>query len=188
MIAKSECGRVHGPNWMKWLGHLAGTPAVGMEIGTFEGDSAEFMLDNVFTHPKSAYHCVDPFTGAADHHFHGVDCSKLEQTSREKLARFKNAYIHKGFSEEVVRRFSDRLSMIYVDGRHDAMAVMRDAVLAFDLLLVGGIMVFDDLGWTAMEGELEQPKLAIDCFVRVYGKHLKVIHRGYQLAVQKTSS
>src|SRR5260221_439940 len=102
-IARSECGRVHGPNWLKWLGHLRGQPAGGLEIGTFEGDSAEWMLDNIYTHPDSHYHCVDPFTGSEDHRAHNVDCSQIEQTAREKLARFPNVTINKGCSQDILR-------------------------------------------------------------------------------------
>ena len=85
-IAKSEAGRVHGDNWKNWLAEFRGKKVVGGEIGTFEGDSAEWMLDNVANHPESLYHCIDPFTGAEDHKFHHIDTSKTEERTRTKLS------------------------------------------------------------------------------------------------------
>jgi hypothetical protein len=186
-IAKSECGRVHGPNWLQWLAPFKGQQnVIGIEIGTFEGDSAEFMLENVFYDPTSKYHCIDPFTGAADHKFHKIDVSQIEDKARAKLARFPNVEIHKGFSHEVLRGMTEKVHFVYVDGDHSTRGVMRDAVLGFDLLVRGGVMVFDDYQWNAMPNELDRPKLAIDTFVRCYAREIRVLQpRGYQIAIQK---
>ncbi len=185
--ARSECGRVHGPNWLQWLGHLRGTPACGMEIGTFEGDSAEWMCENIATAPGSCYHCVDPFTGSVEHKLHNVPHSQLEQKARAKLARFKNVIIHKGYSERVVRDFKSRLDFCYIDGDHSTRSALRDGVLVFDLLKVGGIAIFDDFEWKALPNELQRPKKGIEAFLSCYAAHLTVLYRGYQVAIKKTS-
>lgn len=186
VISRSEAGRVHGPQWSSWLAHLVGKDAVGMEIGTFEGDSAEWMLENIFTSPGSSYHCVDTFGGSVEHHIGKIATDKLEQTTREKLSRFPNAVIHKGFSQQVVRAMTQRFDFVYVDGDHSSMGALRDAVLAFDLLNVGGIMIFDDYQWAVMPNELDRPKTGIDAFIRSYGKQLEVLTpRGWQIAIRK---
>jgi len=74
----------HSPNWTRWLGHLIGKPARGLEIGTWKGESAEWMLDNVFTHPDSSYTCIDHFRGSVEHHIGGHDCSALERDARAR--------------------------------------------------------------------------------------------------------
>jgi len=190
MITKSEAGRVHGPNWINWLGHLRGQPGVvGLEIGTFEGDSAEFLCDNVFTHPDSQYHCVDPFTGSVEHHVGGFNVSKLEETARLKLARFPNIEIHKGYSQDVLRTLpKNAFDFIYVDGSHTTRDVLRDGVLAFDLLKIGGTIIFDDVKWAVFPNELDRPKLGIDSFVRCYSGKIELLkpHGGWQLALRKT--
>lgn len=187
-IAFSECGRVHGPNWLSWLGHLRGeSDVIGAEIGTFKGDSAQWMLDNIFTHPTSKYHCIDPFTGSIEHHVRKMDMSTLEKDSREKLKKYANVEIHKGYSQDVLRTWRGKLDFLYVDGDHTARGCLRDSVLGFDLLNHRGVMIFDDYPWAEMPNELDRPKLAIDVFLRVYARQLKVLPpRGYQIAIQKT--
>ncbi len=185
-IARSECGRVHGPNWLRWLGHLHGLPAMGLEIGTFEGDSAEWWLENI---AGANLHCIDPFTGAPDHKFHGVDCSQTEEKARAKLARFPNVTIHKGCSQDVLPTLPiGAFDSAYVDGLHTSQGVMRDAVFAFNLLKVGGVMIFDDYLWEAMPDPLDCPKIGIDAFLRAYAKHIEVLApTGWQIAVRKIS-
>lgn len=191
LIVRSETGRVRGPNWAKWLAHLIDQPGIaGLEIGTFQGDSAEWMLDNVFTHETSTYTCVDPFTGSEDHRIMGVDCTQNEHITRQKLARFDlRCRIVRDYSYNALpRRIAKhtRLDFVYVDGAHDAMNCLRDAVFSFDLLVPGGIMVFDDRLWDVMKGELNRPKLAIDAFTEIYSRQITILEPvGWQLALVK---
>lgn len=185
-IARSECGRVHGPNWLAWLGHLRGEKIVGMEIGTFEGDSAEWFLTNICTHGDSRFHCVDPFTGSIEHRVHGINVTQLEQTARNKLAKYPNVTIHKAYSQDVLRDWKGKLDFIYIDGSHSTRDVLRDAVLACDLLKVGGVGIFDDYTWGAMPNELDRPKTGIDAFMKCYGKQVRMLMpRASQLAFKK---
>lgn len=190
-IAHSECGRAHGPNWLKWLGHLRGSPVRGMELGTFRGDSAEWFLDNICVAPGSHFDCVDTFEGGEDHHAHGVKMDGVEEAARKKLARFAaDAWtIYKGRTEVILREMSgENLDFIYVDADHTSRGALRDAILGFDLLKVGGVMIFDDYSWTAMPNELDRPKLGIDAFIRCYAKQLRVLEpKGYQVAVRKVA-
>lgn len=188
-IARSEAGRAHGENWKNWLAEFRGKKVVGLEIGTFEGDSAEWMLENVATHPDSRYHCIDPFCGAADHHFHGIDTSKTEEKTRAKLARFPNVIIHKAYSQDELRTMAkNSIDWFYCDGSHTARDTCRDLVYATDLLKVGGVGICDDYQWAAMPNELDRPKVAIDAFLKIYGKQIRVLSpRGYQIAFQKVA-
>lgn len=187
MISHSEAGRVHGPNWFRWLGHLRDQKAQGLEIGTFEGDSAQWMLDNIFTNPESRYHCVDPFTGSVEHRIGRIDTSRLEETTRAKLAKYPNVTIHKGYSQDILRQLKPgTFDVIYVDGDHTARAVLRDGIHSFDLLRVGGIMIFDDYRWSVMPNELDRPKTGVDAFLKCYLKEIEVLDpRGWQIAVRK---
>lgn len=52
-------------DWHALLGSLKGQPEVRvLEIGSFEGRSAVWLLENVLTHPTSRLTCVDLFDGA----------------------------------------------------------------------------------------------------------------------------
>ncbi|HEX2816824.1 MAG TPA: class I SAM-dependent methyltransferase, partial [Phenylobacterium sp.] len=69
--------------------------------------------------------------------------------------------------------------LIYIDGSHQAPDVLTDAVLAFQLLRVGGILIFDDYLWSH-EGPGQQdfynmPKPAVDAFVNIFQRRMTVI-------------
>lgn len=186
----SESDRAHGDNWRHWLGHLKDQPDVsGLELGTWMGESAEWMLTNIFTHEKSRYYCVDTFAGSEEHHLAGIDCTMLEQDTRQRLAPFGGRVsICKGLTHEVLRNLTNaRFDFIYVDAAHDALNVLRDAVLAFDLLKLGGVMIFDDYAWTVMPDAIDRPKIAVDAFVSCYARQVEVIGMGWQLALNKVA-
>jgi predicted O-methyltransferase YrrM len=80
---------------------------------------------------------------------------------------------------------------IYVDGSHQAADVLADSVLAFQLLRIGGVMIFDDYLWR-MEPEgkqdmLNMPKPAIDAFINLFQRKLRVIQGlpNFQVYVEK---
>jgi predicted O-methyltransferase YrrM len=148
------------------------------------------MCRNIFTHPESEYFCVDTFEGSAEHKLKGIDCSSNLQEATERLSPFypicriyrrrSNEFLETCLGDE--RLWAD---FIYVDAAHDAMNVMRDAVLSFDLLKVGGVLVFDDYRWTVMPDELDRPAMAIDAFITCYSRQLEVLDTGWQVAVKK---
>lgn len=181
--------KAHGDNWREWLGHLKDVPAYGLECGTWMGESAEWALSHIFTHPDSHYICVDTFEGSAEHHLAGIDCSTIEADTRERLARFVPRFtIEKGYSNEVLRKFTGaKLDFIYIDAAHDSFNVLRDAMLAFDLLKVGGVMIFDDLCWEVYPDPIDRPRMAIEAFVNCSARKLEVIGMGWQMAIRKTS-
>lgn len=185
---KSGCGAAHGENWTQWIGHLKSLPVTGLELGTWQGESAEWMLENVFTHREARYCCVDTFEGSEEHKLAGMDCSTLETDTRERLRRFGHrAQIFKGLSHAAMKTmFSrDQFDFIYVDAAHDAMNVMRDSVLAFDLLKPGGVILWDDYGWHVFTDPVDCPQMAIDAFIGCYAKQLEVIGMGWQVAAKK---
>ena len=49
----------HIPNWERWLRPLAGQPTQVLEIGSYEGRSAVWLLQEILTHPESRLTCVD---------------------------------------------------------------------------------------------------------------------------------
>lgn len=178
----------HGPNWLEWVGHLKDKPAVGLELGVWKGQFSEWLLENILTDPRSVLWCVDTFEGSDEHKLAGIDCTKLERETRERLERFGGkAKIFRSHSDRALRGFlrEDKFDFVYVDAAHDSMNVLRDAVLAFDLIKDGGVLVFDDYEWTSMEQEVDRPKLAIDSFVQCYARRIEVLSVGWQVCVKK---
>lgn len=186
----ADLWKTHGPNWIKWLAHLVGKPGIhGLELGTWKGESAEWMLTNVFTAEDSAYFCVDTFEGSDEHRKLGMDCTTLEEQTRARLARFDGRVDVVKDQSHLAMKSMELCGMpfdfIYVDAAHDAMNVLRDSVLAFELLRPGGTMIWDDYAWTSMEHRLDRPKMGIDAFLGCYTRRLDVIATGWQVCARK---
>ena len=71
---------------------------------------------------------------------------------------------------------------IYIDGDHSEKAVWLDAVLSFDILKVGGIMIFDDYTWNVGD---KSPKKAVDRFLQRYSDMISVLFINSQVGIQK---
>ena len=97
----------------------------------------------------------------------------------------QSVYTFMGNSRDTIRRQTTLFDFVYIDGSHQAPDVLMDACLTFRMLKTGGIMVFDDYLWKAVDGVLHQPKIAIDAFVNIFSDELDIVLLGYQLGVRK---
>lgn len=188
-VAKSECGRVHGENWLDWLGHLTGKNAWGLEIGTFKGESAEWWMDNILTHKTANLVCVDSWKGGDEHKREKTDFGAVEAEMWLRLKPYSDRVsVKKGLSFQrltEIRSADMQFDFVYVDAAHDALNVLRDAVLSFDMLKVGGVMIFDDYSWGDMPRFQDRPKTGVDAFLSAYADEIDILHTGYQVAVKK---
>lgn len=79
-----------------------------------------------------------------------------------------------------------RMDFVYVDGDHSSKAALRDAVMAFEHLNVGGIIIFDDVEWSVFPRAQDCPKLGVDSFLSAYADFIEVLpFKGWQVAVKK---
>jgi predicted O-methyltransferase YrrM len=168
---------VNASLWMRLLGHFSWQPNIhGIEIGCFEGRSAIFFLKNILQHETSSLTCIDPFPRPAFTNNIRPWRHKIRLIQRRSQAALRDRSFHAG-----------SFQFVYIDGNHTAPCVLADAVLAFPLLVSGGIMIFDDYLWESKQPQLPQtmPRIAIDAFLNVFKPNLKVLHEGWQLAIQK---
>ena len=175
--------------WAGWLAHLNDKPAVGIELGTYRGESAEWMLANIFTHPEARYYCVDTFLGSVEHKILEIDCTTLKMQAAQRLEPYKDrCAILVGATRSVLRHWElEPADSVYIDAGHGSQDVLRDSVLAWELLKVGGVMIWDDYLWNWFPEPVDNPKMAIDAFLACYARHLTILRpTGYQIAVQKT--
>lgn len=82
---------------------------------------------------------------------------------------------------------SVRNHLIYIEGNKAPSSVLENAVLSFPLILRGGVLIFDDYLWkpTASVRRGDNPKIGIDSFLNAYAGKYKVLHRGWQIIVEK---
>jgi predicted O-methyltransferase YrrM len=57
--------------------------------------------------------------------------------------------------------------LIYIDGSHHTDDVIVDAIKGFELLKVGGIMIFDDYFWGYYNKPIDNPAGAVNAFLRL---------------------
>jgi len=175
------------PIWQQLFRQLTGKPDIHiLEIGSYQGRSAVWLMSNVLTDPTSRLTCVDTFEGSVEHT--EQQRHQLKDIFAHNLSPFA-ARVHaiQGNSMDYMRSLprAETFDAIYIDGDHRAPSVMEDIVLAFPLLKVGGIMIFDDYEWHDMKDPYLQPGPAIDAFLSVYRRKINVVYRGYQVAIQR---
>jgi len=169
------------PVWNKLLRPFKGEPDIHyLEIGVYEGRSAIWMLENVLTHPSSKLTGIDIFP----------ECTNWEDKYLSNLSM--SGFAHKattikGSSQIELRKLPlSSFDIIYIDGDHKADGVLADAVLSFELLKTGGLLIFDDYLWFKEQLPEElRPQIAIDSFITAYRNHIEVVHRGYQVFIRK---
>ena len=183
----------HGDNFKKWLAPFIGQPVAAVEVGSWEGVSALWLMDNILTNPESVLHCVDSWEGEECQKINGLDCARAERNFRENTAPYRagcratcQIAIWKGRSESMLPDLQRGISFAYIDGSHISADVLMDIMLVWRLLHPGGVLILDDYLWPAPQlTELHRPKLAIDAFLNIYQERLTILDRGYQVAVRK---
>lgn len=177
-------------------------PVRVLEIGSFEGASACFVMEACKWSSALELHCVDTWAGGREHVAESIDMAEVESrfehnvaVSRRRSAANVLLHKHKCQSSEALIQllstgFKNYFDFIYVDGSHLATDVLSDAVLSYKLLRKGGVLAFDDYLWVdpteRRANLLCAPKLAIDSFVNVYFSKVEILQAPlYQLYVRK---
>jgi predicted O-methyltransferase YrrM len=169
----------HLTSWKGLLEEYRARPDVRMlEIGSYEGRSAVWFLENILTHPTARIVCVDLFTRLPfELRFdHNIRISG----SGDKVTKMK------GRSETVLSSLPlDHFDIIYVDGSHRATGVLMDAMLSWYALKDGGVMIFDDYLWDLEDAACDRPRMAIDLFLKAFEGSYELLLKDYQVAVRK---
>lgn len=149
-----------------------------LEIGAFEGRSSLYFLKNF---PNLKLSVIDPWDltdGATDDTF-----TRYKKNIRPFSNRVK---IFRNISSEILGKLNNSsFDCIYIDGDHKSIAVIHDAVLSYNLVKSGGLIIFDD--YLGGDGSDKYPKPAIDFFHKLYADsgRVSLIHDGYQRIYKK---
>ncbi len=185
------------PSWNFLLERVK--PRRYLEIGSYEGRSATFVTKKCNYHSDLHIYCIDTWEGGVEHDRESMGTVEQRFDNNISLAISEApSGIHlnkiKGYSGPTMIKLlaseEEKFDFIYIDGSHQAADVLLDSVLAFNLLRVGGMLVFDDYTWSmepAGAWDLNNsPKLAIDSFINCYIKKLSIINLPlYQVYLQK---
>ena len=170
-----------------------------LEIGSFEGKSTIWFLDNLLVNKKSTITCIDPWTRYSqdEDSFNSYNKEETEWDFRSNYETFihniglsgkwDQVLINKGYSYDILPRMiseGKKYDIIFIDGNHTSPFVLSDGVMGWYLLKEGGIMIFDDY----LFGEPEStnyPKIAIDSFINIFKDYTEVIWDEWRKAVKK---
>lgn len=175
--------------WDLWIGQLR--PKRILEIGSFEGRSACYVIEKCSQWHDLEVHCVDTWGGGVEHVSRGVAMSEVEARfdknldlamtnapNKVQLHKTKNLS-HLALGVLLGEKKYGYFDLIYIDGSHQASDVLTDAVMSFQLLRPGGIMVFDDYLWhTEKAGQqdlLNMPKPAVDAFTSIFQRKIRIL-------------
>ena len=160
------------PVWEKHVRpRLEKHPVRFLEVGSFEGRSACWLLQNALTDPRDRLTCVDPF----DTHEH-YEYEELFDRNMHEINAGSRLKKIKGLSQEVLRTLPlGSYDGCYIDGSHYTRDVLRDAVLAFDLVRVGGFILFDDYPYAPAPDQVVRD--AVDAFLTIYSQDINIVLR-----------
>lgn len=174
--------------WEKYLSHLRGVPYLqALEIGSWEGRSTCWTLQNILTDETCKMTCIDPFLGNPENKVEGYEGS-VQDTFEKNIeaigAKEKVTLLALKSHDALKYLHNNHFDFIYLDGSHVTTDVLRDLCLLWPLLKHGGVLIMDDYqyGEPSMDAF---PGIAIDAFQRIFRKELIELHRGWQMIWRK---
>lgn len=163
-------------------------PVRCLQIGAYTGDASIWIARNILKNSESILIDVDTWEGSEEPVHYNLDWFDVEKLYDLKTAEFQNSrkiIKYKGTSDKFFRSNREMYNFIYIDGDHTAYGVIKDAINAYECLSLGGILAFDDYGWSAGLGELKEPRIAIDSFHNIYRDRVELIMKDYQCWFRK---
>jgi predicted O-methyltransferase YrrM len=159
-----------------------------IEVGSWQGYSANIMAQKCKeSGKKGLIICIDTWLGSSEHQDdieRGSDGSpSIYIKFLENTKCFKNDDMIYPFpisscqGGHYLRQNNIVADIIYIDGGHEYEAVLYDAKVFWEILVPGGVMIFDDYSWPNV-------KKAIDEFF-IDKKECKIIYNNTQVVVVK---
>jgi len=158
-----------------------------LEIGSCQGHSALFFL---WFFENSKIECVDVWDRFTkiDSIDNGI---RDEELFDQNLNEFEGRCTkHKLFSLEFfTKKIAQRgvYDIIYIDGSHHSEEVLSDCLHSFALLKLNGLLIIDDVFLMSNKEFNDNSLKAIDLFLDLKKKDLKVLRVNSQLFIEKKS-
>jgi len=156
-----------------------------LEIGSFEGLSTTFFIDNFLGKSDSTLTAVDPFILYSENdHISLLNHKQIKNffynISQSKYPE-KVQYIGLT-SDHFFEVNKNKYNFIYIDGMHTKEQIPKDIINSWNSLLIDGIIWMDDY-----LGDNSKLKKSFDQTIASLKGKYEVIHRGYQIAIKKLS-
>lgn len=173
--------------WRKMLEPSVGKDGLSfLEIGTFEGQSALWLADNILTGNDCSMTCVD--TWAPSDELPGLDMEEVCQRFMANLDLCAGKEMFTVFQGPVLGlapHVREPYHLVYVDGSHHAAHALSDAVISWEFLAEGGVMIFDDARWKRDHSDWDNPATAVTAFMSCYSGRFETLLNGGQVWLKK---
>lgn len=176
-------------HWDKYLSQFVGKKINILEIGAYKGEATAWFLNNLISNKESLVYAVDTWKGSPEY-FNG-DFEEVEEIFDKTIkltGKLKQLVKIKMMSfSSLIKLNKDNIlfDIIYIDASHEAIDVLSDAVLSWNILNEKGVLIFDDYEWDKLENYHFRPKVAINSFMDIYKTQLNILYIGYQVIIQK---
>ena len=161
-----------------------------LEIGSWEGRSAVFLLTSPLCANGGSIVCIDHFdlfATPAGRERHEKVLHNLALTRRP--FRVIEKFSVPGLMvllEEGTKGKTAGFDWLYIDGSHRADDTFLDAELAWRLANEGAIFIFDDYLWDVQPNDsLYHPKPGVDAFMKLHKDEFEIISSSYQMVLRK---
>lgn len=174
--------------WHKLLEPYSGRPTNVLELGVFEGRSVMFILEAL---PQSRVTALDHFVIKK-----GWTSSQnitLEMDSEEAFRRNIEHYGERvrtivskswnGLTQLIEEQA--RYDIIFIDASHTMPDVLADTLLAWRMLEIGGLFIWDDFLLDCWDWHKGPVGPGVAAFLRSFPNAWEVVHAGWQVVVRK---
>ena len=165
-----------------------GIPNTIIELGVFEGRTTLWMSDVLSQHnPNLKIYAIDPHEISHDlvQDIKGVKETFLDNLQQNEASNIE--YINKPSTQGLLDLINQgvKAEFIYIDGDHRASTVLSDLVLAYELLVPGGVILCDDAtDWQYVDEHGNKaaqlcPRMAIEAFIQCNWHNIKPLQLPY---------
>lgn len=161
-----------------------------LEIGSWEGRSATFLLTSPLCANGGSIVCIDHFdlfvtTAGKERHENILYNLSLTGRPFRVMEKFSVPGLMT-LLEEAIKGKTAGFDWVYIDGSHKADDTFLDAELAWRLANEGAIFIFDDYLWDVQPHQSpHHPKPGIDAFAKLHENEFEIISSNYQMALRK---
>jgi lipopolysaccharide biosynthesis glycosyltransferase/predicted O-methyltransferase YrrM len=179
--------------WSKLFALVTTASPRVLEIGSWEGRSAVFLLDELCKDGGSIV-CIDHFDlhdTSAGRERYATILHNLSLTGKpfRVMDEFSFPALMRLLEEEMSAK-EPGFDWVYVDGSHEADDTLLDGELAWRLAKKGAIFIFDDYKWNVQPVDgIHHPKRGIDAFLSLHKDEYEVLSSAdqYQVVLRKLS-
>ncbi|MDC3036742.1 class I SAM-dependent methyltransferase, partial [Candidatus Pelagibacter sp.] len=153
-----------------------------LEIGSFEGISALYVLEN---YPNINLTCVDAWNAETDGN-QNFNIKLVEKNFNTNIKKYKKRIKKiKNYSKVFFLQNKKKFDIIYVDGSHKAKDVFDDCVSSWKILKKNGLLILDDFFWKEYNDIKDNTAYGISKFLMLT-KSFEIIKLSkYQLFIKK---